>query len=327
MSLAISLPAVDFQPVDVTNAAHLQSVTALWNSACGPNLAISPRFAAYNLRSSVGGDHAAVLAMRGGEAVGFISASYFNDHTVSAPHSGWIDALAVAPHAQGQGVGRALLRWAEAWHTSKGTRHLTVGGSPRPFVPGVPEELQSVAFFQRFGYGTTPELVSQQWDVAADLAHYRSPTTVREIPGTIRPAQPDDYAALLAFLRREFPDRWRYDFEQYVAEGGRISDYMTLWTARGVEGCCILTFEDSLHPIERFYPYQLPRPWGQLGSIGVSASYRGQGYGAALLDAGLRRLHNNGVNGCVIDWTDLLDFYAKFGFAPYRTYLILYRPL
>ncbi|MEZ4560001.1 MAG: hypothetical protein R2854_26760 [Caldilineaceae bacterium] len=36
-----------------------------------------------------------------------------------------------------------------------------------------------------------------------------------------------------------------------------------------------------------------------------------RGQGAAVLDAGLRRLHNNGVNGCVIDWTDLVDFTAS----------------
>ena len=82
-------------------------------------------------------------------------------------------------------------------------------------------------------------------------------------------------------------------------------------------------FGDSVAPIERYSPYRLPRPWGQLGIIGISADRRGQGLGAALLDAGLRRLHNNGVNGCIIDWTDLVDFYAKFGFTPHRAYYML----
>jgi predicted N-acetyltransferase YhbS len=102
---------------------------------------------------------------------------------------------------------------------------------------------------------------------------------------------------------------------------------MLLWSERGVDGCCLLTFPDSVRPLERFYPYQLPKPWGQLGSIGISADRRGVGFGAALLDAGLRRLHNNGVNGCVIDWTTLTDFYGKFGFAPYRSYVMLGRSL
>ena len=89
---------------------------------------------------------------------------------------------------------------------------------------------------------------------------------------------------------------------------------MLLWTEAGVQGACLLTFPDSVRPIERYYPYSLPKPWGQAGSIGVSASLRGQGYGSYLLDASLRRLHDNGINGCVIDWTDLLHFYGRFGF-------------
>ena len=131
----------------------------------------------------------------------------------------------------------------------------------------------------------------------------------------------------MAFLAREFAGRWHYSCQEFLDEGGRISDFMLLWTETGIEGFCQLTFEDSARPLERFYPYQLSRPWGQLGAIGVSEHLRGQGFGSALLDAGLRRLHSNGVNGCVIDWTTVVDFYAKFGFSKYRQYWSLMKAL
>lgn len=315
--------SLEFQSVDVANSEQIQEIVNLWNMACGNDLAITQRLVTYNLRPNPGGDQIACIALHNGQPIGFISTSYLNDPTVVAPHSGWIDAIAVAPDQQRQGAGTALLQWAEAWHYQKGTQMLTTGNSPRPFAPGVPEELNSVGFFNHHGYGSEAGLVRQYWDVAADLSTYTPPPSVREIDGLIRPAQQRDYEAILEFLQREFPDRWRYEFERSIAEGTRIADYMVLWTERGVDGCCVLTFEDSQHPIERFYPYRLPRPWGQLGSIGISEDRRGQGFGAALIDAGLRRLHNNGVNGCVIDWTNLLDFYAKFGFTPYRHYLTL----
>jgi predicted N-acetyltransferase YhbS len=67
----------------------------------------------------------------------------------------------------------------------------------------------------------------------------------------------------------------------------------------------------------------LPRPWGQLGAIGVSAGMRGQQLGRAMLAGGLARLHQAGVRGCIIDWTDLIDFYAKFNFKLFRRYLMM----
>ncbi|MCX7840762.1 MAG: GNAT family N-acetyltransferase, partial [Anaerolineae bacterium] len=110
-------------------------------------------------------------------------------------------------------------------------------------------------------------------------------------------------------------------------EGGRFSDYIVLQTARGIEGTARLTFEDSERPIERYYPHRLPRPWGQLGSIGVSRDARGKGYGSALLDAGLRYLRARGVRGCIIDWTNLVEWYGKFGFTPHRWYVVLVKNL
>jgi predicted N-acetyltransferase YhbS len=98
---------------------------------------------------------------------------------------------------------------------------------------------------------------------------------------------------------------------------------MVLWTERGIDGACQLTFEESSRPIDRFFLHSLPRPWGQLGPVGISQDRRGQGHGVALVDAGLRLLRAHGVAGCVIDWTGLVDWYGQFGFRPYRQYTML----
>jgi GNAT superfamily N-acetyltransferase len=319
------------EPFDPAVQVQVDAAVAIWNAACGEDLAVSPRFVRYNLRPATGARNAARLALQEGRPVGWVTVSTLPaDTRVAPPEMGWIDALAVTPEAQGRGIGRALLAWAEEWLGEHACQAAALGAGLRPFVPGVPVELHSEGFFMRQGYvGDSLDAPSEErtWDVAANLAHYRQSPSVRTIDGVVRPAQPGDRDALHAFLRREFPGRWRFEFEEHLAEGGRISDYMALWTERGVDGCCVLTFEDSVRPIERFYPYRLPRPWGQLGSIGVSADRRGKGYGAALLDGGLRRLHDNGINGCVIDWTHLVGFYAKFGFTPYRRYLQLHKPL
>ncbi len=101
---------------------------------------------------------------------------------------------------------------------------------------------------------------------------------------------------------------------ELLKAGGRVEDYVLLWSERGVDGCLLVTFEDSLRPLDRFYPHRLPRPWGQLGSVGISADCRGKGYGAVMMDGALRYLQSRGVRGCVIDWLVIVDFYARFGF-------------
>lgn len=306
-----------YQPFQRANPDHWRILAEVWNSAMPSHLTISLKLARYNVGQITGGSQAGQIAWLAGEPVGVILASHLTgEPTVMPPTVGWIDALVVAPQAQRQGIGRTLLLWAEQWLASVGCQMSILGASIRPFLPGVPLEVETAPFFHRCGY-KDEQIV---WDVAANLASYSPPADLRAIDGAVRPGQPGDEEALLTFLRREFPGRWRYELEEHRRAGQRFSDYMLLWTERGVDACCILTFEDSGQPIERFYPYQLPRPWGQLGTVGVSADRRGRGYGLAVVDAGLRRLHNNGINGCVIDWTTIGSFYAKFGFQGYREY-------
>jgi GNAT superfamily N-acetyltransferase len=313
---------LSFNPLD---PAHIDGVTTLWNAAAPAELAISSRFVRYNVTPVLGGEVGGQLAVLDGEIVGAVLVSTVQAlPNLLAQPTGWIDLLAVHPVYQRQGIGRTLLLWAERWLTDRNCERIVLGAGLRPFVPGAPTSLQSSGFFQSLGYQQGQTV----YDLAANLAGYTPPPTVREIPGVVRPAQPGDEAALARFLAREFPGRWRFEFQEFCRTPNyRISDYMLLWTERGVDGFCCLTFADSHQPIERFYPYTLPRPWGQLGSVGVSADCRGQGYGAAVVDGGLRRLHNNGVNGCVIDWTTIVDFYGKFGFTPYRDYAQLSKTL
>ncbi|MEM7126464.1 MAG: GNAT family N-acetyltransferase [Chloroflexota bacterium] len=319
---------MNLTPIDFNNPTHCEAMAGLWTGACGPALALSPRFVQYSTRPIKNIVQNGWFAWREGEPLGFVIASKLDvmtsDNDEAGPSDrGWISAIATLPETQRQGIGTTLLAWAEGWLADLGCHQIMLGANFRPFVPGLPMELGTESFFLRHGYAQADMV----WDMAANLAKYSPPSILREVEGAVRPAQPGQEQALLAFLSQEFPGRWHNEFDQFVAEGGRISDYMLLWTERGITGFCRVTFEDSQRTVERFYPYQLPRPWGQLGPIGISQAERGMGFGASLLDAGLRRLHNNGINGCVIDWTTQVDFYAKFGFKQYRSYLQMVKSL
>ncbi len=314
---------------DSADPAHIAALVSIWNDACGHALAITPQFAAYNTRPPAGAVQAGRLAMQNdptgtlrSQPVGLVLASALPS-VGTPPQTGWIDAIAVASIAQRRGIGSALLAWAEEWLRAQGCTRFRLGGSLHPFAPGYPVELANAAFFQKRGYAARAG-DSQVCDLARDLDDWQpTPRTTRGDSITIRPAQRGDELAIRQFFKREFPDRWRFELEEFVRERGRWSDYIVLFTERGVDGFARLTFEDSERPIERFYPQRLPRPWGQLGPLGVSKDARGKGYGGALLDAALSHLRDRGVRGCVIDWTGLVDLYGKFGFKPYRWYTMM----
>ncbi len=310
-------------PFDFNNPAHHTLLVALWNSGLPADLALSTEFVHSFTRPTTGGAQAGRIAYADGQPVGALLCRAHPGAPQSMPcNVGWIDAIAVDPFYQHRGVGRGLLAWAEEWLATQGAASIFTGCAARHLTPGVPES--AIPFFTACGF---EQCDWTNWDVARSLADYTPPPSLRQVPAAAYPAQPGQEGLLLDFLRREFAGVWAFETEEFLREGGRISDFMLLWSADGVEGACKLSFEDSHWGMGRYYPYSLPRPWGQLGFIGVAETRRGQGMGLFLLDAGLRRLRDNGVNGCVIDWTDLLDFYGKAGFTPYHKWAVLWKKL
>jgi len=57
-----------------------------------------------------------------------------------------------------------------------------------------------------------------------------------------------------------------------------------------------------------------------LGPLGIDAKERGNGYGLAIVEAAIAFLRKRGHRRIVIDWTDLVDFYAKLGYQKWKTY-------
>lgn len=310
---------------------HVDAVAALTQRAFGEQFNFTAHFLSQQTRPCMGLRQASRLAWANGQVVGVVLVSAMTDMAQldptqpTAPPLGWVDLIAVHPDHQRQGHGSQLLNWATDWLRAQGCHKAWLGAGIRTFMPGYPAQLGDGAFFRRRGFVALDRVC---WDVACDLAtlspdRLALPDTGRPTAPVISPLSIAGIPDLLAFFRREFPGRWRYEFEQFIADGGRPSDYTLLRLDGAVHGFCQLTFEDSARPLERYHMHGLPRPWGQLGAIGVSASVRGRQLGRAMLAGGLARLRSAGVRGCVIDWTDLLDFYAKFDFKLFRQYLML----
>lgn len=313
---------------DRHNAEQHKLAAVIWNTACGVDLTITPGFVDYNTRPTSGAVQEGRIAILAGQPVGFILASAFTADPNQ--RQGWIDAIAVLPTAQRQGIGGDLLKWAFQWLYEQGSQQVTLGTSLRVFTPGLPCELEQDSpyevFFNQHGFNR-PEGHAYSWDMSHCLANYQSVYPDAAAGVELHPLQAGQEELLLAFLQRTFPGRWLFEYQEHLKEGGRLSDYLLLWRRDQIVAFCQITLPDSVRKLDRFYPHRLPHPWGQLGTIGVDENLRGQGFGGLLIDKALLYLQALGVNGCVIDWTSLLDLYGKFGFIPYRRYLHLAKTL
>jgi mycothiol synthase len=101
----------------------------------GRQLAAGPLFRADGL----------LLAWRGTRCVGFCRDTIFPGH-------GEVDVLGVRPDAQGQGLGRALLRWGVAWLQEQRAPHV------RLIVDGTNENALGLYRSEGFGIAATREM-------------------------------------------------------------------------------------------------------------------------------------------------------------------------
>jgi GNAT superfamily N-acetyltransferase len=306
--------------IPLTEAHHGTAVT-IWNAAAHSDYFINERLLAYNTIPCTGETIEGRLALQNDEPVGFVLACAVKDS-----HLGWISLMAVHPSAQRQGLGSELLGWAEGWLKTKGCKRIRVGGSLRPFAPGLPYVMKAnLPFFEKHGY-VSPSHQPYEYDIACSLKEYKAIYPKPE-HASILPMQPGEEDLLIEFLSREYPGRWEFEAKEFVKNGGRASDFLLLRVNGYVHGFCRLTLSDSERPIERFYPQRLLTPWGQFGPLGLSKAVRGQGLGGYLIDAAAVHMQSLGVDGCVIDWTSLVDLYGKFGFTLYNQYVSLFKDL
>jgi GNAT superfamily N-acetyltransferase len=304
--------------IPLTTPCHDDTVH-LWNAAAHPDYQINARLLAYNTIPATDETMEGRLALEDDQPVGFVLAC-----AVKGGALGWVSALAVRPSVQRQGIGSLLLDWAEDWLRGMGCKRIRIGGNLRPFLPGLAYVMRAnQAFFEKHGF-QSPGGQPYEYDIARSLKDYQSKYP-KPAHAYVSPMQPGEEPFLLEFLSREYPGRWEFEAREFVKNGGRASDYLLLRLNGEVEGFCRLTLSDSERPMERFYPQRLSQPWGQFGPLGLSKSVRGQGLGGYLIDASALHLKSLGVDGCIIDWTALVDLYGKFGFKGYNQYISLFK--
>ncbi|MEN1967379.1 GNAT family N-acetyltransferase [Lentibacillus sp. N15] len=302
---------------------RLKALTALWNRHLGDEFPMTETLFEQNSfkDKNVCFKSSLIAVDEKDFPIGFIITKRWQENLdiAMSETTGWIQILLVDQEVRGQGIGSRLLNHAESELVAEGAKQILLGKDPYHYFPGIPGEYQETAkWFERRGYVHT----GNEYDLMREY-------TIEE--GKILPELDGVEFALLekqgqhdflAFLHRCFPGRWEYEAIHYFRKGGTGREFMVLKKNDRIIGFCRINDGQSPYIAQNVYWSPLfKEELGGAGPLGIDANERGQGYGLAIVEAGLAFLRQRNIRRIVIDWTGLVDFYKKLGYHPWKSYL------
>lgn len=294
--------------------ADAAQVIALWDAAGLTQLDTDP--AADIALATKHANAALFVAESAGRVVGTVLAGHDG-------HRGWLYRTAVVEKERGRGLGRALVRRAEAW--------LARQGVPKAMLLIREENAGSRDFYVRLGYAVAPRIVMAKPLAKAEPTDGRIPVVVTYMEMTAPPTRPSAPmpAGKLALLHAENP---LVGFYRYL--------YNTVgepwfWIDRRRLDDAVLTaiVADPKVEIYVLYCAGVPAAFVELDRrpasdiniafLGVVPQFTGRGFGPYILSwavdaAWQHRPRRLTVDTCTLDHPKAFAMYQRAGFVPYR---------
>ncbi|MGD9605072.1 MAG: GNAT family N-acetyltransferase [Bacilli bacterium] len=249
--------------------------------------------------------------------VGFLFAKEFNNEAIKKyQNMGFVSLFYISKKHRNQGIGSKLLEMCEQVFIQRQKTEIVIGRDYHNFFPGVPNDFDNLTgpWLEKRHYNyarTTHDLVN--WLPAKNY-----PITNKQY--IYRYANTNDYNAMLDFFDRNFPGRWKYEYQEFIE---KTPDEQSYYIA--LDHDLVVAFTRINDESLSLIPYNLT--WvsrfsslGALGPLGVDKNYRKQKLGNDIVSAGLNELIKKGCHPIMIDWTGLLEFYQQFGFEVWKGY-------
>ncbi|MBA3061530.1 MAG: GNAT family N-acetyltransferase [Atribacteria sp.] len=319
----------------ITARGEIYKGIELWNRIY-PSFSIIPRLVEQNIfKSFTGVNIVAYGSFKNDQIIAFIVAKYLTlpiSGNVDL-NQGWISLLVVdKERTDVNSTTEELTKRVEADLKMKGVEKIRFGGDPQNFLSGLPIELEEDYLLLLEGLGYKKK--SKEYDLYLDISNFKSSPKIKQLQEGLeknlqaRPVTKEEEEILLDFLQKTFPGRWYYEANNIRRIPGGIEDYWLLWYQNNPAGFLRTNTSESAYMGSNV---NWGSQWGEcycgLGPIGIAADFRGKGWGIYLMIRVIQAFQQQGYCHMIIDWTTLVDYYAKLGFKPWIEYFTLYKNL
>lgn len=252
------------------------------------------------------------------QIVGFVITKCVQDkkETLLNQEVGWIQTLLVDSRFRKNGIGSVLLEKAEKALQKQGCKTMFLGRDPAHYFPGIPLEYEDTKmWFEKRNYHAA--------EVASDLIKVYKPDEKFDFikPKDIEVSLIKNKDELLSFLHRCFPGRWEYEAKRYFNNGGTGREFVVFRKENKIIGFCrINDFKSPIIGPNIYWAPLFNEGVGGVGPLGIDKNERKNGYGLAIVKAGISFLRERQMNTIIIDWTGLLDFYKKIDYKVWKQY-------
>ena len=301
----------------------LKTITDIWNKEYQLIFPISYALMERNTNNAY--LEASFIVKENEEIAGFIISKIYDNSYCKETYEefGWISLIYVVPKFRQKGIGTALLEKAENEFIKLNKKTVFIGKDFYNFFPGLPIDLKKyLEWFKKRGYErlyNTCDLIKNK-DIQIPLRNDH----IKFVLGDSVPKN-----QIIDFISANWPGRWTQEAIDYLECGGEGKEYLI-----GLDGEKVCAFAKLGFPNTPTKLISYSLTWrdkfdflGGIGPLGVDKSYRGQSIGYDLVAKATNTLLENGAGNIIIDWTNLLDFYRKFGYEVYKTYEYLQKNL
>jgi predicted N-acetyltransferase YhbS len=247
--------------------------------------------------------------------IGFIFLKRFSDdRLVNYSNNLYISLFYVSKKYRKQGIGSSLFDFAEEIREGK---ELIIGKEINNFFPGVPTDFDNLTdvWLEKRGFvgkRYTHDLITK------DPKIYE----IRNKDVEYKYCDDSQKEELIQMMINNNWGRWALEAKEYFekkTENDKNAYIVGMVDGKIISFAKVNDYKMYLSSYNLMWKERFEN-LGGFGPLGVDRNYRKKGIGFDMISVSLNDLVNKGCKTIILDWTGLMELYAKFNFEVWKSY-------